>query len=242
MNESPEITVHMLERYLSGEVSDDEKNVIETAFVSRDEVIARLTFLRESLDGATKRQFSVPSLLSMIKSSAVAAVILFALPLLVLQGNKFYLKNSAKRSGTLPALTIYSRDSGTVRELRNYTTVASNDSLQIKYYAAGRKYGLIFSVDGNGVVSLHFPEDTTGGGGSARLEQGGVHMLPIIVVLDSAQLFERFYFLTSDDSINIPDIVEKCVRHFREGGAHVATRIRSLPTSILQTSIQFKKD
>lgn len=182
------------------------------------------------------------SLKQTIGSASLAAVFLFAIPVMVLRVHSHFMQVAAKKVENTPKLVIYREENGAVKMLRNYAPVVSNDTLRISYDAAGRKFGVILSVDGSGAVVCHFPQESTPGRALTRLEQGGEQHLPSLFELDSAQLFERFYFLTSNDSIDAADVLEKCVRYFREGGAYAASRIRTLPKSIEQTTLQFKKD
>jgi len=83
---------------------------------------------------------------------------------------------------------------GSVEELEGGARVAEGDHLQIAYTAAGKSHGVIFSVDGTGVVTLHYPDFPDGSG---ELEQGGSVALPYAYVLDDAPRFEEFFFLSA---------------------------------------------
>jgi hypothetical protein len=95
---------------------------------------------------------------------------------------------------------------GSVEELSDGSPVAAGDHLQIAYTAAGRSHGMIFSVDGNGVVTLHYPDFA---GGSSELSQGGSTALPFAYVLDDAPQFEEFYFLTAPAPIQSEEILSQ---------------------------------
>lgn len=73
--------------------------------------------------------------------------------------------------------------------------VAAGDLLQLGYIANGVQQGVVVSIDGAGVATLHFPASETA---SAVLEQGGRVGLPESYELDSAPGFERFFFVTVD--------------------------------------------
>lgn len=93
---------------------------------------------------------------------------------------------------------------GAVEELTDGTPVAAGDHLQIAYVAAGRSHGMIFSVDGNGVVTLHYPDFP---GGPSELVQGGSTALPFAYVLDDAPRYEEFYFLTAPAAVPTAEII-----------------------------------
>jgi hypothetical protein len=69
------------------------------------------------------------------------------------------------------------------------------DVVQLAYVAAGRRYGVVISVDGRGLVTQHLPED---GADAVPLQGGGAVALPHAYALDDAPAFERFFLVTSD--------------------------------------------
>jgi hypothetical protein len=96
--------------------------------------------------------------------------------------------------GLQPALALFRKTADGSEPLRPGTKARPGDVLRIGYRAAGASYGAIYSVDGNGNVTRHWP---TEGGRAARLEPGE-HLLPGAFELDAAPDYERFYFLVSD--------------------------------------------
>ncbi len=96
-----------------------------------------------------------------------------------------------------PRLTIYRKGAAGVEELRAGATVQEGDLLQIRYASAGREHGVIFSVDGRGEATLHFPRTASE---STALE--GTRLLPYAYELDAAPGFERFFFVTSHATLD----------------------------------------
>lgn len=144
------------------------------------------------------------------KFSAVAAVLALALilPLSFSNSTKVYdsvfQDNSAIRiKGKSSALFVYRNENGKAVRLTNGTKVSEGDILQLSYVCADPEYALIVSVDGNGVVTSHFPEDSTD---SALLEKGGEFPLSYSYKLDDAPSFERFYLVTSDKEFSLDSI------------------------------------
>ncbi len=80
------------------------------------------------------------------------------------------------------------------------------DLLQIAYVAAEELYGVILSIDGNGIVTLHFPESKDE---STLLEQHKNKLLGQSYELDDAPEFERFFFITSGSEIDVEEILTK---------------------------------
>jgi hypothetical protein len=68
------------------------------------------------------------------------------------------------------------------------------DTLQVFYHSRGPVFGVIFSVDGSGAVTLHLPED---GGAAAALQAGDLLALPHAYRIDRAPRLERFFLITA---------------------------------------------
>ena len=94
-----------------------------------------------------------------------------------------------------PALRIYRKTSSGPEILRAQASVHRGDTLQIRYVAAGKRFGIIASVDARGQVTFHLPESP---GTAAALERDGERALPHAYELDDSPGFERFVFVTSD--------------------------------------------
>ncbi len=88
--------------------------------------------------------------------------------------------------------------------LSDGSVVRGGDRLQISYRAAGAPYGTIISVDGWGVVTLHYPEGPDEVG---RLSGEGETALPYAYILDDAPSFERFFFITASKPFRSRDIM-----------------------------------
>lgn len=72
------------------------------------------------------------------------------------------------------------------------------DRLQLAYVANGAASGVIVSIDGAGVATLHFPETA---GADATLRHGGATPLRTSYELDDAPKYERFFFVTVDAKV-----------------------------------------
>ncbi len=83
--------------------------------------------------------------------------------------------------------------------------VATNDTLQVGYVAAGKKHGVLLSIDGRGAVTLHSPATPTG---DTALSGEGEVALPFAYQLDDAPNFERFFFVTSSETVSVRAILD----------------------------------
>jgi hypothetical protein len=74
----------------------------------------------------------------------------------------------------------------------------------VSYRADSEPHGVIVSLDGAGEVTLHFPEDASqstalNGNGNVRLHA---------FELDDAPAFERFFFVTSTDPLDVAQVMD----------------------------------
>jgi len=119
-------------------------------------------------------------------------------------------------------LLVYRLQNRRVELMQSGETAGTGDLLQLAYVSAGKGFGMIFSVDGRGRLSLHFPKSETASG---QLEQNKKIPLPEAIELDNAPSFERFFFLTADQPIDIGQVL-KLVAAFTE------KNLRSSPGTI----------
>lgn len=105
-----------------------------------------------------------------------------------------------------PRLLVHVKRDGRVVELGAGASARPGDLVQLSYRAAGRSHGVILSIDGGGAVTLHHPEQP---GGSTALQDGGAVGLSHAYELDDAPSFERFFFVTSSQPIDVTDLLER---------------------------------
>lgn len=114
---------------------------------------------------------------------------------------------SVRIKGAEPALIVWRKVAEQAEQLAEGSAVRAGETLQLEYRAAGASYGVIYSLDGRGAVTLHFPSHP---GDDTRLNKA-VTALDHAYRLDDAPGFERFFFVTSQDPINVEEI-EDAVR------------------------------
>lgn len=102
--------------------------------------------------------------------------------------------DTVRLKGLEPHLEIYRKAGDAAERLADRAAVRAGDVLQVSYVAAGAAHGVIVSIDGNGVVTIHLPPP--GGPADAPLLQGGAIPLSAAYELDDAPGFERFFFVT----------------------------------------------
>jgi hypothetical protein len=141
--------------------------------------------------------------------------------------------------GMEPAISLFRKLEGTVEELQADAPAWESDLLQIIYNAAGKPFGTILSIDGRGVVTLHYPIESDG---SLVLKRDGDVALEYAYRLDDAPLFEQFFFVTSDLGFNIEIVLSAAsdlAEHLVSGSSH---GVLTLPDGFEQTSVKIKKE
>ena len=170
---------------------------------------------------------------------AAAAIIALAAIVPQLIGRTGVGSNEPVRiKGLKPSISIYRQNDGNVERLRDHAKVAEGDLLQISYIAAAEPYGVILSIDGRGVVTVHMP-DTRYSGSAARLEPSGEVALDFSYRLDDAPSFERFFFLTSDRVFDVTLVVNAAKKLALKDGM---TGDLDLPDYINQCSVTLVKE
>jgi len=113
--------------------------------------------------------------------------------------------------GHKPVLKIYKKTPGNVpgagggfEKLSGDNWAVEGDVIQMGYVAAGKKYGTIFSVDGRGAFTLHFPVSEKS---SPVLKGDGENLLTEAYELDDAPFFEKFFFVTAKDKMDLIEVL-----------------------------------
>ncbi len=112
--------------------------------------------------------------------------------------------DTTRIKGMQPGLYIYREKNGGAEEMRDGAHASYNDLLQLAYISTGDAYGVILSIDGRGVVTLHFPAEDK----SARLDLNKKVLLPRAYQLDDAPGFERFFYISSRHPLDVDRIVK----------------------------------
>ena len=118
--------------------------------------------------------------------------------------------------GLQPHLHVYRKQGQGIERLKDGARVRGGDLLQIAYVAAGRRFGVVASVDAGGAVTLHLPEAA---GPAVRLGSGQAVALTGAFELDANPGFERFVFVTADQPFDTAEVVAS----LRPGGPPLPT-------------------
>jgi hypothetical protein len=130
------------------------------------------------------------------------------------------------KGGVEPHLVIDRRTAAGHERLVADQVVRSGDLLQVSYVPAGRRHGVIVSIDGAGAVTLHHPEAP---GASPVLIEGSEVPLAHSYELDDAPGFERFVFVTRDGQPPTVDEVMRAAEQIAEDPAQASHASLPLP-------------
>jgi hypothetical protein len=138
--------------------------------------------------------------------------------------------------GLGPQLLLFRKSAEGVERLSESSPARDHDLVQVAYQAAGRRYGVVVSIDGRGVVTRHLP---AAGDGAAELQSGPPVALPSAYELDDAPGFEQFYLVVGDEPFPVGRVLE-AVRRRHVGGA--AGGRLELPPPMEQYSFVLRKE
>jgi hypothetical protein len=233
MTSKREIPDWQLERYLLGELSAELEKEFRNQLARDPSLQTRLDALEESnreilssyppeiqakqiekkyekvygKQERGRRSVQHPKLRSFTYALSTAAVILIVLiPLRIIlkQAPSDGGSEEIRLKGIKPHLMVYRKSGDEIERLEVGESAAEGDIIQLSYVAAGKKFGVIYSIDGRGVVTLHYPDiDYKAAPG---LDQGGEISLPYAYELDDAPLYERFFFVTSDEPFDLVEV------------------------------------
>ncbi len=118
-------------------------------------------------------------------------------------------EEDVRAKGNRTALLIYRATPTGPQRLAPNAPCEKGDRLQIEYTAGAARFGAIFSIDGRGHVTQHWPE----GDSAAALEPHA--LLPFAYELDDAPAFERFVFIYGPKSFALSGLGQALVSDAR---------------------------
>lgn len=86
-------------------------------------------------------------------------------------------------------------------QLQDLDEVREGDEIQLRYAVPEKCFGILFSMDGNGALTLHMGN----GEKSVELAPGKMNSLPFAYKLDDAPYFEKFFFVTSSNEFAVEE-------------------------------------
>ncbi|MDR1248385.1 MAG: hypothetical protein LBK63_03685 [Treponema sp.] len=256
MREALHISGLLLERYNLGEVTGEEKTLVEAALAEDPVLAERLAKLRRSDAEIRSRDFvsgrhfmragrTRPlkrALRPILWSLGAAALVLFiALPFF---GLGFFSSGSGrfddriKGSAGTTELRVYLKTGSETAALADQAILREGNTVQLAYTVDDqpdtRCYGVIFSIDGRSAVTLHYPPVL---GADTRLVTGKWTLLEEAYTLDDAPDYEVFFFVVGGEPLDVPVILNSA----RQFAGQLAGQFAGNPeTALQQTPSVFK--
>ncbi len=255
-----------LERFLLEELPPERMNEIKKLAEENPEIQQRITSLKRSNKDILKQYPSesmIPDILRRYEEGkrqerirvrtkpfgwqrflyavpALAAALLIGFVVFFNRGTlppDTRIKGEEEIDFTKAQIIIYRKIADEVSILKDGDQAAAGDLLQIAYVPGEKAFGVIFSIDGNRVVTLHFPERQTA---STALKQEKKVLLWSSYELDEAPGFERFFYITAMEDIDVQSILKKA-KVLAELPGSAAEGILDLPQAYTQFSILLNK-
>jgi hypothetical protein len=148
------------------------------------------------------------------------------------------IKGDDARTFEGPHLLIYRKINGGAELLKGESKVNAKDLLQIAYVNKNDSYGVILSIDGNSVVTLHYPEDVSA---VPVLKKQQKVLLKSSYELDDAPGFERFFFISSNQKLDVVTLMKKA-RELARKGRIVRNGTMILPEGCKQYTVLLNKE
>lgn len=132
--------------------------------------------------------------------------------------------NASAAANTDPQIKLYRQKGREIQALNDGDFARSGDVIQITYNAGSDEYGVIFSVDGNGNITRHFPENSWQA--EALEHRPDETPLDFSYELDNAPDFECFILVTSKKQFSL-DGIESTIKNKTD--IDYLTRLSYLP-------------
>jgi anti-sigma factor RsiW len=251
-----EIRDWQIERFVLGELPSLEKEAVARAIAEDPGVRARVeaiaasnrqilaehpprvaaSVIRERAS-VSRRPVFVRGLRVVAVAASLAVVVAVAAGVLLPHRGGVDTPEETRIKGLRPHLGVFRQTAAGAEPLAEGALVHEGDLVQLTYQAAGRRFGVILSIDGRGVVTVHHPRE---GRQSASLAPGQAGRLPAAYRLDDAPGWERFVLVTGADPFDVGSVVEAAERVAGSGAA--ATEPLALPSNLEQSSFSLSKD
>lgn len=229
----------VLERYRLGELSAADKARVDAELATDASLRARLEELKID-DAATLAAYSPRQVAARVNASTLPEkrrglplfAPAFALAATVAVGIVVFRQPPPDDDVIIlkgePALRLFKSGAENPERLADGAKVKAHDVVQVAFELNGAKHLVIVSVDGAGHATLHWPLD------GQTAAPPGFKAIPQAFELDEAPGFERFFLVTADQPLPVPEILKAAEGASRTGNL-------SLPASMAQRSLLLDK-
>ena len=103
------------------------------------------------------------------------------------------IQSDTRIKGLEARMEVWKKTPAGIVQLNDLDSVGEGDEIQLRYAVPEKCFGLLFSMDGNGALTLHIGNGVK----AVELAPGKMNSLPFAYKLDDAPYFEKFFFVTS---------------------------------------------
>jgi hypothetical protein len=248
-----------LERYLLGELPENERGRIERLLDLDPDLRGRLDALKASEDEEARR-YPAPEMADRIRGrlrevaaaertraserrawvwlvpTVAAATLALAVGLNVVRPPGP--SDGIRLKGGDAELVVFRKTTSGSERLEPGAPALPGDLIRVGYRAAGRTWGAIVSTDGDGNVTQHLPRS---GRHAAALEAGGTVFLDFSYELDDAPRWERFYLVTGDEAFDL-EPVRRAAQSVATAGSEATPPPLKLPGGLGQSVFSLTKE
>lgn len=219
------VSDYTIEKYILNEMTDEQKSIMEK-HKNDEDVKKRILLIKASnaeilkkypnghieiAKKLNKENDTKGKVSKIFLPAAIAALFLiFLIPAILTQKKNIVPKGAVRIKGDEinreSYFSVYKKTGNKSKRLESGMILSKGDVIQLSYTSGGKKYGVLFSIDGRGILTLHFPYSVND---EAVLENGKNILLKEAYELDDAPNYEKFFFILSDKNIIVKEILNK---------------------------------
>jgi hypothetical protein len=136
------------------------------------------------------------------------------------------------------SITLFRKTADGSEVLGDGAKANAGDLIRIGYRAEDHSHGIIFSIDGSGIVTRHFPQQ---GNQAAPLARTGQAFLDHAYELDDAPGWERFYFVTGKGAFDVTPVLNAAQALAESARTRPPGKL-ALPAALDQSSVILMKE
>ena len=172
----------------------------------------RLAERLDSLPGRDTYGHGKPVNFGIVKLAAAAALVLAVVTVALFSQRSLSEQNTqlmevamvdqnddVRIKGLSARMEVWKKTGDSAVQMENLGEAREGDEIQLRYAVAEKCFGLLFSMDGNGTITMHMGHENR----AVELEPGKMTTLPFAYKLDNAPKFEKFFFLTSKSEFEL---------------------------------------
>ena len=110
-------------------------------------------------------------------------------------------QSDTRIKGMEARMEVWKKTPSGIVQLENMAEANEGDEIQLRFAVPEKCFGLLFSMDGNGSLTMHLGE----GSQAVSLAPGKMNSLPFAYKLDDAPYFEKFFLVTSQKEFAVDE-------------------------------------